>query len=377
MTDTVAPIVVQAGKPVEDVVILKVAGQQVSGWSQVRVTRGIESVPSRFEIGMTAVMPVGGLVIKSGQACEVLIGKSKVVTGWIDRVRESGSSGSHDLQVVGRGLCCDLVDCSAEWKGGQIVAANALALAAKLAAPYGIAVYAASGADLGPTIPQFNLNFGETAYEIIERVTRYAGLLAYEDEEGGLLLSRAGTRKAASGLVYGQNVQDYAVDSAMDQRFSDYVCSGLSVDTLGDFGTDGGLFFYRVKDPNVTRHRLTYLVAESVSDPYEFCRRRADWQMNRAAGRGTRVDVTTDSWRDAGGTLWTPNTLVPVDVPGLHLVDKTLLLSEVTYRYGDDGGTLADLTLMPKEAFLLEPIQLQPTLADIPAQAGAPQGGVQ
>jgi prophage tail gpP-like protein len=93
--------------------------------------------------------------------------------------------------------------------------------------------------------------------------------------------------------------------------------------------------------------------------------------MNRSAGRGARVDVTTDSWRDAGGTLWTPNTLVPVDVPGLVLANKELLLAEVTYRYGDDGGTLADLVLMPAEAFLLEPIQLQPTLADIPAQAGA------
>ena len=161
------------------------------------------------------------------------------------------------------------------------------------------------------------------------------------------------------------------MQTSVDQRFSNYVCSGLSVDTLGDFGSDGSLFFYEVKDPNVTRHRLTYLVAESINDPYDFCRRRADWQMNRSAGRGARVDVTTDSWRDAGGTLWTPNTLVPVDVPGLVLANKELLLAEVTYRYGDDGGTMADLVLMPAEAFLLEPIQLQPTLADIPAQADA------
>lgn len=372
--EAVAPITVQAAKPVEDVIVLKVSGQAIAGWTQVKITRGIESVPSRFEIGMSAATPAGGVIVKEGAACEVLIGKTKVVTGWIDRVRESGSSGSHELQVTGRGMCSDLVDCSAEWKGGQIVAVNALELASKLARPYEIQVYAASGADLGPTIPQFNLNFGETAYELIERTTRYAGLLAYEDEEGALVLAQAGTGQAASGLVYGQNVETYAVDNAIDGRFSDYVCSGLSVDTLGDFGTDGGLFFYQVKDPNVARHRLTYLVAESVSDPYEFCRRRADWQMNRSAGRGTRVDVTTDSWRDAGGTLWTPNTLVPIDVPGLRLANKTLLLAEVTYRYGDQGGTLADLTLMPREAFLLEPIQLQPALADIPAGLGASEG---
>lgn len=372
MTDTVAPVTIQASKPVPDVIALRIDGREISGWTRVTITRGIESVPSRFDLGLTSISPSGEAVaVKAGQACEVSIGKSKVVTGWIDRVSEGGSGSAHSLRVSGRGLCQDLVDSSAEWKGGQIVAANVLELASKLARPYDIQVYLGSGGEVGPTIPQFNLNYGETAYEIIERVTRYAGLLAYEDEEGGLVLARAGSTKAASGLVYGVNVEEWSVQTSVDQRFSNYVCSGLSVDTLGDFGSDGSLFFYEVKDPNVTRHRLTYLVAESINDPYDFCRRRADWQMNRSAGRGTRVDVTTDSWRDAGGTLWTPNTLVPVDVPGLVLANKELLLAEVTYRYGDDGGTLADLVLMPAEAFLLEPIQLQPTLADIPAQAAA------
>ncbi len=372
MVDDIAPVTVAAGKAVPDDVILRVGDRSISGWTRMSITRGIESVPNRFDLELTTSAPVGGAVaIKTGDACEVLIGKTKVITGWLNRVAEGGSADGHMLRATGRGLCQDLVDCSAEWKGGQIVASDALRLASRLAAPYGIQVYLGSGAEVGPPIPQFNLNYGERAYEIIERTTRYAGLLAFEDEEGGLVLTRAGSSRAASGLVYGQNVQEWMVQTADDQRFSDYVCSGLSIDTLGDFGSDGGLFFYQVKDPNITRHRLTYLVAESVNDPYEFCRRRADWQMNRSAGRGLVVTVTTDSWRDGGGTLWTPNTLVPVDVPGLNVVDKTLLLSEVTYRKGDDGGTLADLVLMPRDAFLLEPIQLQPALADIPAVAGA------
>lgn len=372
MTDTVAPVTVDAGKAVPDDIFLKIDDRSISGWTKVSITRGIEMLPNRFDLVLTSGTPAGDVVaVSKGQACEVSIGRTVVVTGWVNRVVEGGSTDSHVIRVVGRGLCQDLVDCSAEWKGGQIVAANALQLASRLAEPYDLRVSLQSGAEVGPAIPQFNLTYGETAYEIIERVTRYAGLLAYEDEAGGLVLARAGTSKAASALVYGQNVQDYSVQDADDQRFSDYVCSGLSVDTLGDFGSDGSLFFYKVKDPNITRHRLTYLVAESINDPYEFCRRRADWQMNRSAGRGTQVTVTVDSWRDGGGTLWTPNTLVPVDVPGLRLANKELLLAEVTYRYGDDGGTLADLTLMPSEAFLLEPIQLQPTLADIPA-AGAP-----
>lgn len=345
---------------------LTAGGNSVTGWNDIRVTLRAEGFPPDFEIGLSSRGPGGATktVIETGQPCTVKLGPDLVMTGYVDRDMEGGSGEDHKLGVIGRGKTEDLVDCSAEWPKGQITGANALEVATKLASPYGIAVKMADGAQPGPAIPQFNLNYGETAADIIQRVARAAGLLAYEDPTGTLILAQAGAISTASGAIYGAsgNVQAWSVVNAMDQRYSDYVCSMLSQDVWSDTG-DGGFFFDTEKDPNVPRHRLMYLVMEQAVDPQAFTISKAKWEAARRAGRGTQVRVTLDSWRDSAGKLWMPNTLISVDVPGFRLTDKTLAISEVTFRRSDATGTTADLLLMPKAGFLPEPINLQPVAA--------------
>jgi prophage tail gpP-like protein len=64
--------------------------------------------------------------------------------------------------------------------------------------------------------------------------------------------------------------------------------------------------------------------------------------------------------------LWTPNTLVPLWLPTLKLPDAVWLISEVTY-HRDENGTTADLIIMMPEAFLPQPILLNPTFTELPA----------
>ena len=365
MTDTfVSPItVVSPLSPPPDVVTLTVGGQSISGWTDVRITRRCEAATNDFEVGLTSTNPTNGsqVVAYAGQSCVVKIGRDTVLTGYIDKDMNAGDANSHRLGIVGRGKCCDLVDCAATWHGGQIGAAEPLQIAAKLAEPYGITVNAGPGLDIERPIPQFNLTYGETCVEIIDRLCSYSGLMFYEDEYGDLLLTQVGSTQAASGFVYGQNVQAFSVTNSMDQRFSDYVCVPVSVDLLGDLG-DGPLQFFTAYDQNVPRFRNQYLVAESVSGSRSLCELRALWEANRCAGRGTSVTLTTTSWRDAGGTLWAPNTLVPVTIPGLRQGPNAMLcVSEVTFGYSDEGGKIAELVLLPPAAFAKEPIQIQPT----------------
>jgi len=145
----------------------------------------------------------------------------------------------------------------------------------------------------------------------------------------------------------------------MDERFSEVVCSLLSVDPLIEAG-DAGFQIDMQKDANVKRHRRLYVVADQSSQGQDLCKRRAIWEVARRAGRGTQVRVLLDSWRDKDGKLWTPNKLMPVTVPGLDGADVMLCISEVTYRRDDRTGTTAELLLMPKEAFTPEPIILVP-----------------
>jgi prophage tail gpP-like protein len=273
-----------------------------------------------------------------------------VVTGYIDVVQIQLNTKSHELHVFGRSKCADLVDCSAEWPGGQISGDSVLEIARKLAMPYGIEVDTLD--DVGRVIDAFQLMRGETPFEIIERLCRFRQLLAYDDTDGNLLLARTASRHAASGFREGINVEAATVDLSMHDRFSKYRCFFQSVDTLQDLG-GGGDIEGTATDPGVHRHRVRIIVAEAGGGDLnagDVAQARADWEAARRYGRSYMLRLTTDSWRDKVGALYEPNTLVTLDLPTLKVTGKTWVISEVTYRR-DLGGSRCDLTCMPSEAF--------------------------
>ena len=339
---------------------LTVGGRSISGWSKVRVTRGVERCPTDFAISATSDSPIyqDAVGIVEGQTCTVSLGGDRVVTGYVDAVQPWYDAHAHEVRVVGRGKCADLVDCSAEWATGQIGNTNLVDIATKLAGPYGIGVTDLAG--VGDTIPQFNINIGETPWSILERVARQNAMLVYEDEFGDLVFAQAGSDVAASGFQEGVNVQAAAVTRSVAERFQTYLCSLTSVMQLSDLGPQDP-FFGRQSDPNVRRNRKLYLVAEQVEGAQQLVQRRAAWEMNRRYGRGNMVTVTADSWRDAAGQLWTPNTLATVSLPRLGLHQAQLCIGEVAYVL-DERGISVEVTLAPRQAYLPEPIQLQPIL---------------
>lgn len=338
------------------------SARKLSGWTSIRVTRGLERLPADFEIGMTERFPgeVSSIAISPGDFAKVMIGADLVLTGYVDVVLPSISGRAHEIRVLGRGKCQDLVDCSAEWAGGQISGATVLGIAQKLVAPYGTKGIAESkitvtgtGEEIGPVIPQFSLLWGETPFEVIERICRYRGLLAYDGPDGNLILSRVGTGKSASGFSQGINVQAAQAAYRMDERFSDIITRFLPVSLFDDAG-DGGDIEAHVTDAQVPRHRLKYIITESSIPGLDIGKLRAQWEIARRFGRGLRVSLTADSWRDSAGALWAINTLAPLSLPILKIDKVSWTIAEVSFLR-DEQGTRAELSLMPPEAFTVAP----------------------
>jgi prophage tail gpP-like protein len=352
---------------VNDDLTLTVGEQTISGWLDVRVTRGIERCPSDFDISLTERFPgeAAEVVVQEGDRCEVYVGGDLVVTGYVDKYVPSISASAHSIRVCGRGKCQDLVDCAAEWENCQISGSSALQIASKLAGAYEDLQVWSRGEDVGAPIPQTNLILGETAWEIIERVCRFRGLLAYETADGNLFLGQVGDTSAASGFTEGVNVQSATMDYSIDQRFSEYIALLQSTDRFGDAG-EGGNIRAHAYDRGVRRNRKMMIIAEYGDSGGDVVARRAEWEAARRLGRANRLRLTTDSWRDAAGALWEPNTLVPLELPSLKVTGKRWLISEVTYQR-DEEGTRADLVIMPREAFIPQPVVLNPTLQEVPA----------
>jgi len=356
-------IVVNATWRGADDLTLVIDGTEYGGWEEVEVTLRAEGFPNSFEI-KASKPPTVTIEIAAGDQCQVLLGNDRVISGYVDRVIHTSEAEAHSIAILGRGTTQDLVDCGAEWPSHQLIGGNAQTIATRLASAYGITVVMLNGASPGADVTQWPLNYGETGAEIIQRLARAAGLLAYETSEGELALASAGTAEAASGIRYGENVQACSLETSMDQRFSDYVCCTESMDAMMEMG--GSDFYFKATDPNVPRHRLTYLVVENVaSDPQAFTIQRAKWESSRRAGRAFVARATIDSWRDSKGTIWAPNTLIPVKLPAMDAEEK-LVIAQVTFRRTNESGTTADLICMRKEAFMPEPITLVPVnLSDV------------
>jgi len=380
-----------------DDLTLIAGGRSIAGWESVRVTRGIERMPSDFEVSMTERFP-GELdfVVQPGDTCQVLLGEDLVINGYVDRYIPSIDGNSHSISIQGRGRCADLVDCAAEWPGYQISGADALDVANKLCQPYGIiAQFQYSGGLIVPrqfggtlvtwysqftpqelailnktlsVIPQFNLNPGETAFSVIEKICRFAALLCYEDTGGNLILSCIGSGNAASGFVQGVNVQSARITYSQDQRYSEYQCIMQSMATLGDVGGQS-IIPGKAVDDGVKRPRKKVMIAETSStgiDPNY----RAQWEMVRRWGRSYQLNLVTDSWRDSAGNLYAPNTFADLSLPLLKCDKENWLISEVAYKLDESSGTTCELTIMPPAAFLLTRELLQPVFRDVPANPG-------
>lgn len=353
---------------------VNVQAYEISGWTDLSLTRSAESCPNVFSATITDKDPgkATRVPVKPGDKCSVSLGDDLVLTGFVDKVMPAISAGQNSISIVGRGRCQDLVDCNAVWPGGQVSNATALSLAQTLAGAYNINV--STQLKFTDILPQFNIGFDELAFDIIERVCRYEQCLCYEDQYGNLVLANVGTTRAASGFVEGVNIQDAAAMFDMSSRFQTYNAMLLSMATMSDVG-EAGYLLSTQQDSTVYRNRIKNIIAETVGGVLsaELAQKRIQWEMARRNGRSQSITLTTDSWRDSAGNLWVPNTLADIVCPSCK-IDTTAagaaqgpwVIGEVTLIRNQGQGDIARLELMPPSAFSPQPTLLISPFPDVP-----------
>jgi prophage tail gpP-like protein len=350
-----------------DDVSLAVNGSTVAGWTSVRVTRGMERIPADFDISLTERYPdTADVVVSEGDPCVLSIDDDAVITGYVDRVSELIDARNHTLSIAGRGRCADLVDCAAQFDSFQFQQMTTADIAAALAQPFGIHVKALAP---GMLHPQVCLNVGETPYTVIDRLCKIAQLLCYEDADGDLVIGPLSDDEAAGGFALGVNCERASYVRDISQRFSVYRVYLVGTGITTDAGQQP-LSEYTVNDDTMPRFRPKAFIAETGDAGASVSNAHALWECNRRIGRGNVVTVAASSWRDSDGMLYTPNTLAPLSMPQLKLIDgQKWTIGEVTYRR-DAGGTGCEITLMPPQAFQPEPILYLPLPADVAAALG-------
>ena len=338
---------------------LLVNGMNYSGWTSLGVTRAVDAATTAFTATLTerwegnesSAAQVEPWPILPGDACEVRLAGFPMVVGYVDIFKPSYSANDHTINIQGRDKVADLVDCSAvhapdEWKNIDL-----LKFAQALAAPFGVVV--TTDIDVGVPFPVCKLQQGETAFKAIERYARQRKALLMPDGAGGLLITRAGIRRASTSLVQGENILSASGTIDHSQRFSSYLVKGQAAYSPDSTGETEAHISGAVTDSGVRRHRPMLLVAETGGTSSSL-QDRATWEANIRIGKSASASIEVQGWRQSpGGALWEPGLQVYVRSTWLRM-DGWMLIRQVTYERGE-GGTTAKLEIVSPQAFDPEP----------------------
>ena len=332
---------------------LAVNSNNYGGWQTVELNRSIERIAGNFTLTLTERWQnqTDPWPINIGDSCTVAMDSEVAITGYVDDVVPQFDDKSHGITVVGRDKTGDLVDCSAIVKSGEWKGRTILQIASDLLLPFGITVTAE--VDIGKPFKSFSIQEGETVFEALERAARMRGVLLLSDGLGGLIITRAGTKKVATALIQGANIKAARVVYSQRDRYSQYICKGGNVGSDWSTPEQNAGSKGEAEDINVERYRPLLIIAEDIADKGGF-ETRALWEAAVRMGRSTRLEITVQGWSHTDG-LWQPNQLVPVRSPWLRL-DRELLIVGVTNLKDDDNGTISKLELSPPEGFALQAV---------------------
>ena len=345
---------------------LLVDGQLYSGWTDIRVARGMERAAADFSLTVSEQWPDRSEPwrILAGQPCEILIDDERIVNGYSDVYEPAYTADSHSVTIRGRSKVADLVDCAAVIEGGQFRGFTAAEIAETLAAPFGIGVVSEIPAT---PVVDIQIQQGETVFEILDRIAKAQGFLIGDTPCGDLLLYRICDFHADEAIEEGVNVLAARLTLDHSQVFSEYLVKGQQPWSEGLDGSD-------IREPSAAivaaqpmRYRPHVIVSESSTDPAS-ARLRAHWEARRRSGKAISVDITVQGWRQQAGPLWRENLIVPVTLPLLGVEDE-LVISDVEYSLMG-AGQITHLRLTHPAAFEPEPVK--PKRAAPARQGGAP-----
>lgn len=332
--------------------ILKVNGENYGGWESFSIQRSIEQVSGIFRLEVTDRWALNQerRPINTDDECELIYinadnQATSLITGFVDEVGIGYDADSHTISISGRDKTMDIVDCSAQYRTGQIFDASILKVARLLTIPYGIEVSA--DANIGANFNEVTIDDGETIHEVIEKLARSRGVLLLS-KDGRLQITEPSTERISTPLEFGNNIKSCDATFSTRERFHTYLVKAQSAADDSWPGIEAANPSATVTDTNARSPRLKIIVAEEGNNSND-CRKRGEWNRNVAIARSTGITYTVQGVEHSPGQLWVENKMVRVIDPYTG-VNQDLLIVAVEYSKGDDGTNTA-LTVAPREAY--------------------------
>lgn len=317
-------------------------GFAYAGWESCSWSAAINEACRSFQVDTTE-MP-GEFAFPPGTPIQLLATGSLVLDGYVNHYHSSGAAETHRVKITGRSRSQDFVDSSAVHPKGYAKDKSADEFARELD-KFGVGITAKVPL---PKIPMQQIKQGERCFRCVERYLRSHGATQMGEPDGSISITNASVAtRAAGALIEGVNILEWSVDFDDQNRMSDYTVKGQRREGTGE---ENLRIKEEAKDSGVRRYRPRTIVHETDTDKGR-ARERAHHEKERCAGNGTRACITVQGWRDGGGKLWTPNSVVFVNSPILMHLVQDMLIERVDAEQDSKSGTTARLSLVDPRAY--------------------------
>ncbi len=335
-----------------------VNGTRFTRAKSISVSRSLRSFAGWFDI-VSSADENDRLPIKINDRVQIISGRADVLlTGYIERLRVRQNADAHELNVGGRDITADLIDSTLRTKvfngpiGFQQLVTNVLR-EQDLAS---IRVINEAG-QLGEIKASELISgeIGESAFAFLERYARRVQVILTSNEDGAVLIMRAGATDSGVQLIrqagnQGNNILASSVEINVAGRFGNYACQGQLAPAGTDFaGTTQETVAQSgtARDRGIRSGRFFEFEAETSMDS-NACGDRAKLEANirRAGSLNYRATV-----QGVPASLKLNRRVRVVD--DFCSINDTLLISEIEHRF-DMGGTTTEIGCTFRDAFTLE-----------------------
>ena len=170
-----------AGKEIR----LIVGGYECKEWDDVTIDSQVDVPADAFSFALYNP-PLGHLpeAIKAGTTAEIYYGEELILTGIIDTLKESISRAGRTLQLSGRDLAGQLIDCSVPINNSRQITLSTLIQDYVLASPLGTVIHGFRVQDDAWLKNKITVEPGESLYDAITKAAQVTGQFVWMDEQG-------------------------------------------------------------------------------------------------------------------------------------------------------------------------------------------------
>lgn len=335
------------------VITLEVGGTEYSGWREVTVSKSLDQFCGEFAMtGSAMTGPPSDWPIKMGYITKVKVNGKLLLWAWVEDFPGDYDAHSHNLYISGRELTGDLVDCSYIWPQVEWTNAPVRSIVADLCKGFDhikVVWDASASESASKKMTKFVVNQGDSIHSTILTLGRMWGFMAVSYGDGKLVLTRAGTQRAADSIELGVNAKRGRSRQSNRDRYSKYIIKGQheGEDTvpIGEATHPTAIAF----DGGIYRPRPLLVTADTATTR-DMCERRADWEARVRAGASREAQYDVQGWVQSSGEPWTLNQLVRVKDDFLA-IDDDWLIGGTNFGIRDGEGEITQITVCPPEKY--------------------------